>query len=561
MNKLLIIDDEAVVRNGLRITLANEGCEIIMAENGKEGLKLVHQHNPQIIILDLKMPVMGGIEFLEQLHPYINNPYSVIVLTGYGTDEDIERCYQLGVQNFLRKPVNLYELKGVVQRTFQLIQEMAAKKEACSLLQKTFEGIAEGVIVLDQHLHVQMISQKACKMLEILKEEALGKPAVLVLGSTIAGPSSDLSQYINHPQEVFDLHTQLPASSGVMIPINLSIIPLEVASQNTGWMLLFRNLRAEERLLWEKRQGISFGRMVSCNTQMKELFQVIENIAQSNSTVLIEGESGTGKELVAQEVYERSRQAQGPFHAVNCAAISTHLIESEFFGYERGAFTGAYQSKKGRFEMADGGVLFLDEIGDLPLELQGKLLRALQEQRFERVGGTKSIHVNVRIIAATNKDLQQMVQQGEFRSDLYYRLNVVSLRLPPLQERLEDIPLLVSLFIEQLNRREKRQVKNMAPDALQLLFNHSWPGNVRELYHTVEHAFAVSNEMVLQRKHLPESIRGLTHLMEDDSMILKNEKELILDALEQTDFNKPKTAALLGIHRATLYRKLKKYNI
>ena len=294
---------------------------------------------------------------------------------------------------------------------------------------------------------------------------------------------------------------------------------------------------------------------------MKKIFNLVDKIALSNATVLIEGESGTGKELVAKEIHERSSRAQGPFRVVNCAAISPFLLESEFFGHERGSFTGATQAKPGHFELTHQGTFFLDEVGEIPLELQGKLLRVLQEQTFERVGGTKTLHVDVRMIAATNKDLKSLVAKKKFREDLYYRLHVVPIHLPPLRERLQDIPLLTTAIIEELNQRDHRYVRGIAADVLQQFLHFSWPGNIRELYHAIEHAFAVSNDSILQSHHLPDELRKVHQPLAQEPSFPQSEKELIFQALQQTNFSKPKAAALLGIHRSTFYRKLKRYGI
>ncbi|MBU2510961.1 sigma 54-interacting transcriptional regulator [bacterium] len=430
-----------------------------------------------------------------------------------------------------------------------------------NLLKKTFEGMAEGVVGVDKQFFIRMISANACHMLDIEEEKALGKPAVTILGSPIAGPSGELVSCIKKPGTTLDVSTFLLSHSGAQTPVNLSVIPLTAFDSDIRWLLLFRDLRKEERLLREKASSVSFGSMISCDPKMNEIFALIEKVALSSAAIMIKGESGTGKELAAKEIHQRSLKARGPFLAVNCAAISPNLMESEFFGHEQGAFTGADKRKPGRFELADKGTLFLDEVGDIPLDLQGKLLRVLQEQEFERVGGTKTIQVDVRVIAATNKNLQEMVQAKQFRDDLYYRLNVIPISLPPLREKIQDIPLLVSYFIGELNRKEHRSIHTISPDALRHLLNHSWPGNIRELYNAIEYAFAVSEGTTILEKHLPLSILDNTDHRDREPAPPKNEKELILQALQQTNFSKPKAASLLGVHRTTLYRKIKKYNL
>ncbi|MBF0352328.1 MAG: sigma 54-interacting transcriptional regulator [SAR324 cluster bacterium] len=567
-NRLLIIDDELMIRKMLSKYLFQEGYQIITAENGKDGLEQFYKHLPQVVLLDLKMPVMGGVEFLKNLKPVPDHTHAVIILTGHNTDEDVELCYKLGVQVFLKKPVSIYEIRGLVKNTIFQIQsahalkkEMAARKQAHQLLKSTLDGMNQGVVSLDDNFMIQMISLKACNMLGITETEALNKPAASMLGTSIAGPSGLLIECFRKKSGLRDEQTTVITPRKPSFSAQISIEMLDQASSSIRWLVFLQETPDLQRL--HEGRHTAFGRMVSCSPRMKDMFQLIQDIAPSNATVLIQGASGTGKELVALEIHDRSRRASRPFHAVNCAAIPGTLLESEFFGHEKGSFTGADQAKPGRFELANGGTLFLDEIGDIPLELQVKLLRALQEQKFERVGGTRSIKVDVRIIAATNKDLRQLVENQEFREDLFYRLDVISIKLPTLHERPEDISLLVTEFLERLNRVEHRTVKGIAPDVLQVLIQYSWPGNVRELYHVIEYAFAVSKGDIIQMAHMPEKLRTISppQTFQTEKTAPKSEKEAIMHALEQANYRKGKAAALLGISVMTLYRKRLKYGL
>jgi transcriptional regulator with PAS, ATPase and Fis domain len=458
-------------------------------------------------------------------------------------------------------------LEGIIKKNLELLhyaerlkQEIQQKDQLNSLLRNTFDGMSEGTIALDRQYHIRLISQKACQILDIREEEALNKSAALVLGVQVAGPNGLLVR-VNTKEETNDLQTELLSPSGRVIPVSLTIKPLGKSYSNLEQLLFIRDLRAEQKLLRNRAGGIVFGEIISGSPEMKDIFNLIESVATSDAAVLIQGDSGTGKELVAKEIHTRSKRAKSRLHTVNCAAIPANLLESEFFGHEKGAFTGAYKTKVGRFELANKGTLFLDEIAEIPMELQVKLLRALQEQQFERVGGTETIQVDVRIIAATNRDLEQMVVQQRFREDLFYRLDVVKIALPPLQKRMSDLPLLVSHFIKQLNQRERRSVKDLSARAYQKLFDYHWPGNVRELYHAIEHAFAVSKGDILSKSHLPEKLLITATLEDELSLKPKSEKESIQLALEQSGFHKAKAAALLGISYVTLYRKIKKYNI
>jgi len=332
--------------------------------------------------------------------------------------------------------------------------------------------------------------------------------------------------------------------------------------------------------------------LVGTSTEMQSIYDVISKVADTPSTVLITGESGTGKELVAKALHENSSRVNGPFIKINCAAIPKNLMESELFGYEKGAFTGATSSKPGRFELADGGTLFLDEIGEIPVEMQVKLLRAIQESEFERVGGLKTIKVDVRLITATNRDLEQEIQRGNFREDLYYRLNVVPLQIPPLRKRKGDIPLLVRHVIKKFNERLKKSVSGISDDALAALESHPWPGNIRELENVLERTILFTKGEVIQRVDLPEEIAagGAPGAMpstgggedeDDDSpeavgaelsgdTSLKDivraetsrvERELIVKALDETGGNVTQAAKLLKISRKSLQMKMKEFGL
>lgn len=323
-------------------------------------------------------------------------------------------------------------------------------------------------------------------------------------------------------------------------------------------------------------------RIIGQSPPMLDVYQVIDRVADTPSTVLLTGESGTGKELIARALHENSSRETKPFIRVNCAAIPADLIESELFGYERGAFTGAVTSKPGRFELADGGTLFLDEIGEIPVSMQVKLLRALQEQEFERVGGVKTIKVNVRLVAATNRDLATEIQAGRFREDLYYRLNVVQVRLPPLRERKSDIPLLVEHFIRRYTGRLKKDVLGVGAEALDRLLQHPWPGNIRELENVIERCMLFADGNHIEVCDLPEEVRPVVRASkEEDSQFppaeetgetpgLKEavreatsrvERKLIVRALQQTGGNVTHTARLLKISRKSLQTKMKELGL
>lgn len=333
------------------------------------------------------------------------------------------------------------------------------------------------------------------------------------------------------------------------------------------------------KLKRQLKQQFDFGGLIGSSPEMQKVFDLIKKIADTDSTVLIYGESGTGKELVAKVIHYNSQRAQKPFIPLNCAAIPKDLLESELFGHEKGAFTGAISTRIGRFELANGGTIFLDEIGELHPSLQVKLLRVLQEREFERVGSTKTLKVDVRILAATNRDLEKAIEEGHFREDLYYRLNVIPLRLPPLRERKEDIPFLVEHFIQKFSKKKKKEEIVISPEAMNCLINYQWPGNVRELENMIERLVILCDKVVTV-EDLPERLRGdvtttgktenvsikrdLNNFILPDegidlnSLIDKIERDLIIQAIQKTKGVKSKAASLLGLNRTTLIEKMKK---
>jgi len=347
---------------------------------------------------------------------------------------------------------------------------------------------------------------------------------------------------------------------------DLDIIEI-ILAQSTG---AIRRAIAHEEEIRELRSRIEkssgFGDLVGKDPQMQVIYKLIEDVAPTDATVLIQGESGTGKELVARAIHNNSLRKDEPFIVINCSAYPATLLESELFGHEKGAFTGAVRQKSGRFEQADGGTVFLDEIGEISPTAQMKLLRILQSQKFERVGGEKTLTVNTRILAATNKDLQQEVKTGNFREDLFYRLNVIPIQVPHLRDRRNDIPLLARNFLQKFAEEQNKTVQRFSTEAMQLLLNYDWPGNVRELENSIEHATVIVKGKSVEVSELPAAIQQTKPQVskisnKSERSIMENEKNLLREVLGECNWNKKETAAKLGISRSTLYEKLKKYNI
>jgi len=322
----------------------------------------------------------------------------------------------------------------------------------------------------------------------------------------------------------------------------------------------FRDLSLLKELEEEIREKYTFQDMVSRNPRMMELFRILPDIAQSDVTVLIVGESGTGKELFAHAIHKLSRRKDGPLIKVNCSALPETLLESELFGYVKGAFTDAKKDKPGRFKLAEGGTIFLDEIGDVSVAVQVKLLRVIEQKEFEPLGATYTEKVDVRIIAATNRDLEEMVKDGRFREDLYYRLNVMKVELPPLRERRDDIPLLVEHFIQKYNKKMGKEIEGVSEEAMRLLLNHTYPGNVRELENILEHAFILCKGRIILPEHLPHYLHAKAPSLPAASL-REWEREMIKEALRRSGGNITSAARELGIHRTTLWRKMKKYHL
>jgi len=456
MAKVLVVDDEANLRKVLATMLRRTGYEVTVAADGEQGLAEFQKSGADIVITDLVMPKVGGMEILRAVNS--SSPdVPVIIITAHGTVDSAVEAIKLGAFDYITKPFDQAEIQVVIAK---------------------------------------------------------------------AARTHDIAQ---------------------------------------------RNVRVD---------GRARAAIVGQSPQMQEIFKIIEKVADTPSTVLITGESGTGKELIATALHEGSSRRNKPLIRINCAAIPKDLMESELFGYERGAFTGAVTSKPGRFELADGGTLFLDEIAEIPVEMQVKILRALQESEFERVGGIKTTRVDVRLIAATNRNLELEIEAGRFRKDLYYRLAVVPIVLPALRERQSDIPMLTHHFIEKYNRKLNKKIEGISDEALALLQAYAWPGNIRELENLMERVLLFADGPKIAAKDLPDQIRqaavetpaaasttadgtpaetGLKDIVRMKSAAL--EKDLIAKALDETGGNVTRAARLLQISRKSLQTKMKEFGL
>jgi len=439
---ILIVEDDPTVGESLCLLFKKKGYELLLASNGKEALHLFRQKIVDLVITDVVMPKMDGIELLDAVKA-LRPETEVIVISAQGTIEKAVQAMKLGAFDFIEKPIN--------PRVISLLVERALEKQTLILQNRDLRS------KLEDKFHLKNIIGKSEKMVKI--------------------------------------------------------------------------------------------------------FELIAHIAPYDSSVLIIGESGTGKELIANAIHYKSPRASMSFIKVSCASLSEGIIESELFGHEKGAFTGAIASRKGRFEMAHQGTLFLDEVEDIPLATQIKLLRILQEGELERVGGNKTIKVNIRIIAAGNRDLQEAVRSGLFREDLYYRLNVVNIKLPALRDRKEDIPFIVNFFIEKFSQKYHMKVKGVSQRAMNLLMDYAWSGNVRELENTIESALVINSPEVLDIQHLPQEIKEFKEKPEVipfkiGTSLEEVEREMLIQTLKATKGNKRRAAKLLGINVRTIHRKM-----
>jgi PAS domain S-box-containing protein len=407
------------------------------------------------------------------------------------------------------------------------------------------DSIADGVFTVDLEWRIISFNKAAERLTRIPREEAIGQLCHKVLRANICENGCVLRRTITSGKPIRNMPLHIIRADKKVIPISVSTALLrDEHGQVVGGVETFYDLSVVQELRKELRKQHSFGDIVSKNSKMLELFSILPPIAQSNSTVLIEGASGTGKELIARAIHNGSKEKKGPFVAINCGAVPETLIESELFGYKGGAFTDAKRDKPGRFALAQDGTIFLDEIGDISQAAQVRLLRVLEQKTYEPLGSTKSVKTNARVITATHRNMEEMVQQGTFREDLYYRINVVRLSLPPLSERKGDIPLLADHFIERFNHLTGKHILGLSPRATAALMLWHWPGNVRELENAIEHAFVLCQGELIQLQDLPRNLvpQNRSLITPAGSTLKHVERHTIQKALERNHWKKVATA-------------------
>jgi len=434
-------------------------------------------------------------------------------------------------------------------------------------LATVLDSIADGVFTVDEGWRITSFNRAAERITGVERREALGRHCYEILQASICQSACALKRTLESGQPILDQPVDIIDSSGRRIPISISTAVLrDRKGRVVGGVETFRDLSAIEELRKEITGRYTFMDIISKNHRIQEIFTILPDVAESDSTVLIEGPSGSGKELFARAIHDLSDRREQPYVVVSCGALPDTLLESELFGYVRGAFTDARRDKPGRFALAQGGSIFLDEIGDVSPAMQVKLLRVLQEREYEPLGATGPVSADVRVIAATNRNLEALVGEGRFRQDLYYRLNVVRIQLPPLRRRREDIPLLVEHFIRSFNLKKEKHITGVTGEVMDLLMGYEFPGNVRELENIVEHAFVLCHSTQIGLEHLPRELAGPVRSRADEAggatdPLGRAEARTIREMLGRMDGHRGRTARALGIHPTTLWRKMKRLGI
>ncbi len=583
--RILLVEDERVTGEDLRDILTELGYNVTaLVASGADAIAQAELNPPDIALMDIRIQgEMDGTATALVLRERFNIP--VIYLTAHVDNATVERAKHTAPLGYITKPFQETALHASIEIALHRHREETKSGEKRELLASTLRAISEGVIAVDRQRNITLFNPAAEAWTGWSIGEALGHPVEDVF-HTVADPSGD---QISMPWELALLSaslqdlpsgTLLVSRNGEKRPVNGTAAPIrDHKGAIAGAVLVFGrgNEHVPDRpaVSPDARSGINLGsfKMIAVSSAMKQLLTFARRVAQSEvSTVLLEGESGTGKDVLAQFLHFYGRRHEGPFVALNCAAIPETLLESELFGYEKGAFTDARAAKAGILEMASTGSIFLDEIAEMPLTVQAKMLRVLEEQCFRRLGGVRDIQVDVRVVAATNRKLTDVIEQGRFRLDLYYRLNVIQVSLPALRERREDILPLAEHFIHIYNGKFKRHVQGLSHTAAAALMSHAWPGNVRELRNVVERAMVLEESDRIQSSSLYIATDGgalgrasAQHAEAPEApfqaSLAEAEKNLVMKALQKAAGNQTRAAVLLGITRDTLRYKMKKFNL
>ncbi len=559
--RVLIVDDEEGIRFTFKKFLSKEGYDVAVAEDFNEAVGLISESDFDVIFADIILKGKTGLDVLREIKDRkLQCP--VVMITGYPNLETASEAIRYGAFDYISKPLQKETLFHAIDVALQHKKVIDEKEKYRSNLEAIFRSVKDAIISVDRDLNILEVNHSAMGICG-LGRDSTGKKFSMPPSRCEQKCIDSLTETIStkKPSEINGLECHFKKRKGQIVSI-FTFPLLDRHNKFSGAIMVIRDetrLSDLERELGERKQ---FHKIIGKSSSMQQVYERIELLNDIETTVLIDGESGTGKELVAEALHYKGNRGSKPMVKVNCSALSENLLESELFGHVRGSFTGAIKDKVGRFQLADGGTIFLDEIADISPKVQVELLRVLQEKEFERVGDAKTMKVDVRVIAASNQNLSEKVKSGEFREDLYYRLNVMKISLPPLRERREDIPLLVDYFIKKFNDKFNKNIMSVSSDVQKNFMDYAWPGNVRELEHALEHAFILCQQPIITHDHLPPELKTVT--VNDDEMQGNgsiDDPQVIIQALEKAAWNKTRAASLLGISRRSIYRKIKEFNI
>ena len=561
-SKILIVDDEESICFGFKVHLEKEGYEVEIANDYSQAIEAIRKNEPDVIVADIILGGFTGIDLLEDIKKDgMNIP--VIMITGQPNITTATDSVRLGAYDYLPKPVRKETLLKVVRYASNHKKILDKKETYRHNLEAIFGSLKDAIISVDENMKV-LEANLALRAICGMDPESIIESGISECQKKCSGECTQvLRECLKSKQSAKEIRMECRRNDRPHQVVYLSSTPLLLNQGKVrGGLLVIRDTTELVNLKYELKKRYRFHSIIGKSPKMQKIFRLIEILKETDTTILITGESGTGKELLAKALHYESSRSHMPLINVSCSALNEGLLESELFGHVKGAFTGAIREKIGRFQLADGGTLFFDEIGDTSPLIQLKLLRVLQEREFEMVGDSTPIHVNVRILAATNKNLKEKVATGKFREDLYYRLRVLEIALPPLRARREDIPLLVNHFVADYAKKQKKEINGVSDDAMATFLNHSWPGNIRELENAIEHATVLCPGKIIEVEHLPNDINMISNTRIRAQLKKSfDDPEIILQALYDAGWNKAKASRILGISRPTLYRKIKKFQL
>ncbi len=570
-NDILVVDDTPENLSVLRQLLTEKGYLVRLALSGEIALQVVESYVPDLILLDILMPGMDGYEVCSILKADKRTSHIPIIFISALTEvKDVLTAFQAGGVDYITKPFKTEEVIARVQTHLALQNAIREKDEAHHKLQTILESIDNTIVTVDTQLQIVNCNRPLDSICCTPSDGGRTFEENLKTGS---GPCAQtIQKALSNHQKTKEYRVECNCKGKTNRTLVLNAAPLMGKhNESTGAVLVIRDITLLSSLEKELIEQYSFCGMIGRNDRMQEIYSLIQQTSDLDVNVLVCGDSGTGKELIAEAIHLTGDRKDKPLIKVNCAALSESLLESELFGHVSGAFTGAVKDRIGRCQAAEGGTLFLDEIGDISPRFQAKLLRFLEQKEFEKIGDSTTLKADVRVVAATNHDLQEKVREREFREDLFYRLKGILINLPPLRERNDDIPLLVSHYIQVFRKSLNKNIQALDDSVTQLFSEYKWPGNIRELRSTLQYACALCPGEIIQKEHLPPEFLAVTlgesrisknsDVQQNSSLEANSEKESILALLEKTDWNKAKTARLLGVSRGTLYSKLMKYGI